>query len=92
MRSEPWGVRIDHILESIERIQEYTEGLTFAEFKKYDLAVDAVIWRFQVIALASGHVPDDVIARLDGVPWTTFRSFPIGLPSLRDDDDFLSGI
>lgn len=92
MQSEHWGVRIDHILTSIERIQEYTEGITFAEFKDYDLAVDAVIWRFQVIALASGHIPDDVIAQLDGVPWTTFRSFPIGLPSSCIDDDRLSDI
>ncbi len=43
MCSEHWGVRIDHTLTSIERIQEYTEGMTFAEFKEYDLAVDAVI-------------------------------------------------
>ena len=49
---------IDHILESIEKIESYTNDLTKKEFSKNELVQDAVIRNFEIIgeAVKSGDI------------------------------------
>ena len=51
---------LNDILESIEHIQQYINTLTFEEFTKSNMVVDAVIRNFEIIGEASAHVPDDI--------------------------------
>ena len=68
-----WQVRIEHILEAIAKIQQYTTGLTEDAFAGQSMVVDAVIRNFQVIGEAVRHVPDDVQARYSEVPWSLMQ-------------------
>lgn len=43
---------IEDILESIEKIQKYTKGLSFSDFEIDDKTIDAVIRNFGIIGEA----------------------------------------
>jgi hypothetical protein len=45
--SRPWFFRIKDISDAIEKIQEYTKGITFEEFDKNTMVLDAVIQIFK---------------------------------------------
>jgi uncharacterized protein with HEPN domain len=68
-----WQLRIEHILEAIDKIQRYTTGLTEDTFASQSMAVDAVIRNFQVVGEAVRHVPDEVQARYPEVPWSLMQ-------------------
>jgi len=51
------------ILECIEKIDRYTEGMSFEDFVADDMAVDAVLRRIEIIGEASRYVPDEVTSR-----------------------------
>jgi uncharacterized protein with HEPN domain len=68
-----WQLRIEHVLEAIGKIQQYTSGLTEDTFAEHGMAVDAVIRNFQVIGEAVRHVPDQVQARYPDVPWSLMQ-------------------
>jgi uncharacterized protein with HEPN domain len=44
------------ILESIEKIQQYTANLTFEDFVANNMAVDAVVRNFEIIGEAASHI------------------------------------
>jgi uncharacterized protein with HEPN domain len=49
---------LEDMLESCERILEYTNGLSFENFRKNYLVVDAVVRNFTIIGEAAGGIPD----------------------------------
>jgi len=57
------------ILESIEKIEQYTANLTFEDFAANSMAVDAVVRNFEIIGEASSHIPDDIQSKYSEVPW-----------------------
>lgn len=57
------------ILESIEKIQQYTANLTFEDFIENNMAVDAVVRNFEIIGEAANHIPDDIQSKYSEVPW-----------------------
>jgi uncharacterized protein with HEPN domain len=64
-----WKFRVRHILDAIDKIARYTDGMSFDEFRVDDRTIDAVIRNFLVIGEASGHVPDSVREHFPAVPW-----------------------
>jgi uncharacterized protein with HEPN domain len=60
---------LEDMLLSMERIQEYIEGLEFIQFKQRYMVVDAVIRNFEVIGEASKHVPDAITNKYPEIPW-----------------------
>ena len=48
------------ILESIEKIKIYTEGMTFESFDNDDKTIDAVKRNFEIIGEASNRIPDEI--------------------------------
>lgn len=46
-------IYIEHILESIDKIQRYTENLSKEEFAKNEMIQDAVIRNFEIIGEAT---------------------------------------
>jgi len=61
MPPRDWELRIKDIVDAINAIQGYTEGMKYKTFVADRKTVDAVIRNLTVIGEAAGHVPDDVI-------------------------------
>jgi uncharacterized protein with HEPN domain len=68
MKKDP-KIFIEHILECIERIEEYTRGITKEEFLSLGQVQDAVIRRIEVIGEAVKNIPDDIKRRYPDIPW-----------------------
>lgn len=60
---------IDDILEAIEKIEKYVEGISFDEFARDDKSVDAVIRNFEIIGEATKHIPEEIRVKYPAVPW-----------------------
>ncbi|MDQ7030175.1 MAG: DUF86 domain-containing protein [Ardenticatenia bacterium] len=73
MPHRDWRLRIHDIIEAIEKILRYTEGMTFEEFARDERTVDAVIRNFTVIGEASRHIPQEIEQRYADVPWQEMR-------------------
>ena len=69
MREGGVRVYVEDILEAIERIDEYLDGLTFSQFVKNRQTVDAVIRNFAVIGEAAKHVPASVKREHPEIRW-----------------------
>lgn len=62
-------VYVDDILESIEKIENYTQNVSEEDFnKKYQLQ-DAVLRRIAVIGEAVKHIPQDLKNKYPETPW-----------------------
>jgi uncharacterized protein with HEPN domain len=64
-------VRIYDIVEAIERIEKYTEGMTFEHFRHNSLVVDAVVRNLEVIGEAAARIPDGYLP--DTIPINSMR-------------------
>jgi uncharacterized protein with HEPN domain len=60
---------IDHILQSIDNILEYTKGLNKKEFSKNNMVQDAVIRNFEIICEETKKVSDEYKQVHFEVPW-----------------------
>lgn len=60
---------LDDILDSIEKIQEYTRNIREEQFFQNTLIQDAVFRRLAVIGEAAKHVPKRVREQYPEVPW-----------------------
>ena len=61
---------LDDILEAIEKIERFTDGMTFEEFASDEKTVDAVLRNFEVIGEAAKNVPREVRREYSDVPWS----------------------
>jgi uncharacterized protein with HEPN domain len=57
------------MLESLEKLERYTTGLTFERFARDDRTVDAVVRNLEVIGKAARQIPWEVRERYPEVPW-----------------------
>jgi len=65
---------LQDIVDSIEKIQRYTENMTFAEFELNNMAIDAVIRNFEIIGEAAGHLPDELYDKNPEIPWHKMKA------------------
>lgn len=79
-----WVFRIEHILDAIAKIQQYTAGMTEEAFCASGITVDAVIRNFLIIGEATRHVPADIRAKHPEIPWTLMQG-------MRDEFTFSNG-
>lgn len=68
-RVKRYDVYVGDMIEAIRKIESYTKGYTFDEYRDDTRTVDAVQLRFIEIAEASKHVPQHVKDRYPEVPW-----------------------
>ena len=71
MRSKSKNPKIflEDILESIERIEEYTKGKTLEEFLDIYEKQDAIIKRLEIIGEAVKNIPADIKKKHPKIPW-----------------------
>ena len=63
---------LKHILESIAKIEEFTEGISKTGFVASAKTQDAVIWRIEIIGEAIKNLPNDFTEKHSGVQWKEF--------------------
>ena len=64
---------IKDILNCIDRIQTYTGDLSFDEFSKNFMAVEASLYNIQIIGEAVSHLPDSVRVDNPQIPWILIK-------------------
>lgn len=64
-----YNLYLNDILESIEKILEYTEGIDFDEFCEDSMVFDAVIRNFEIIGEAARNIPDNLRLTFSHIPW-----------------------
>ena len=62
-------VYIEHILDCIRKINEYTQGLSIKEFSSNELVQDAVIRNIEIIGEASKKLSSDLKQTYYEIPW-----------------------
>jgi len=68
-----WKLRVNDILTCIEKIQGYTAGMTFEQFRDDAKTVDAVIRNFEIIGEAAGYIPESIQERYPELAWLEMR-------------------
>jgi len=63
------------MIESAQKILDYTIGLTYDEFKADSMRVDAVIRNFEIIGEAANRLPDQIKDELPNIDWHKIRGF-----------------
>lgn len=66
---------LEDIIESAEKILQYTKGISFEEFSKDNKTVDAVIRNFEIIGEASNLLPDEIKDKYSEIDWHRMRGF-----------------
>lgn len=73
MSSRDWLFRLDDILESLERINEYTEGLNLQDFEEDQRTIDAVVRNLEIIGEGTRLIPNFIEKEYPTVPWRHMR-------------------
>jgi uncharacterized protein with HEPN domain len=60
---------IDHILDCIREIDDFSCGLSLKEFRKNELVQDAIIRNIEIIGEASKKISSDTKDRYQNIPW-----------------------
>lgn len=72
MKKDP-VVFIEHILECIERIEEYVRGVTKAKFLQLVQLQDAVLRRIEIMGEAAKNIPEDIKDKYTDIPWKQMK-------------------
>lgn len=73
LKQRDWKLRIDDVLEALERIQGYIAGLTREQFIDDRRTIDAVARNMEIIGEAVHYIPKKVKKRHQRVPWDKMR-------------------
>ena len=66
---------IGDILESTEKILDYTRGLDFEQFQADNKTKDAVVRNFAIIGEAANRLPDSYKEENTSIDWQRIRGF-----------------
>ena len=68
-----WKLRVTDILTCIEKIQSYTTGMTYEQFRQDEKTIDAVIRNFEIIGEAGGYIPESIQEKYPELAWLEMR-------------------
>ena len=63
------------ILNAIEAIERFTEGIDYEAFRQDDMRSSAVIRKFEIIGEAAKHIPDPIKQENPDIPWRSMAGF-----------------
>jgi len=69
MKKDPL-IFVQHILDSIEKIERFTKGVTKNKFLKDEKLQDAVVRRIEVIGEAVKNIPSIFRTKYPNIPWS----------------------
>ncbi|MFQ6107205.1 MAG: DUF86 domain-containing protein [Thermoplasmata archaeon] len=64
-----YGDYVDDILDSMDAIEEFVEGMSFDDFEKDRKTIYAVVRAIEIIGEAAKKVPDSVRTKHPDIPW-----------------------
>lgn len=64
-----WKIRIADILQCIHKIESYTSGYTFEDFRRDSKTIDSVLRNLEIIGEAARHIPAAIKTRHPELPW-----------------------
>ena len=73
MPPRDWNLRLEDILEALERVEGYVKGMDLPAFEDDRRTQDAVIRNFGIIGEAAGRVPDWIRDAHPEIPWAQMR-------------------
>jgi len=62
-------------LNVLRMIERYTKDISFNEFARNDLVVDAVIRNLEIIGEAVKNIPEDIRSKYPDIPWKQIVGF-----------------
>jgi uncharacterized protein with HEPN domain len=69
MSKRPIGLLLSDILEAIDRIKQYTSGISFETFSSDQKTIDAVARNLEIIGEAANRLPDDFKEKHSEIEW-----------------------
>lgn len=75
MSKRSFEILLDDMIESIDKIERYTVGLTFTNFIENEIVVDAVNRNFTIIGEAANRLPLEFTQTHSDIDWTNIISF-----------------
>ncbi len=60
---------LEDILECIDRIENYTQNLSYDDFVEKQMVIDAVVRNLEIIGEASKNIKDDARKKYKSIPW-----------------------
>lgn len=66
---------LEDIVMAITNIEKYTQGLSFEELKKNQMAVDAVVRNFEIIGEAVKSLPRKLKGQYPDIEWNEAAGF-----------------
>ncbi len=69
MSNRPINLLLSDILESIDRVTQYIEGLSFDAFSDDQKSIDAVVRNLEIIGEAANRLPDEFKEKHPEVEW-----------------------
>ena len=64
-----WKLFVMDILESINKIEKYIEGLNYEQFVRDEKTKDAVVRNLEIIGEAANQIPKEIQQKFSNVPW-----------------------
>ncbi|MEL7669814.1 DUF86 domain-containing protein [Methanobacterium sp.] len=68
------NIFLDHILQSIELIEDYTKDITKEDFLNTNFVQEAVIRRIKIIGESVKNMPQDFKDKYSEIPWETIAN------------------
>jgi uncharacterized protein with HEPN domain len=69
MSKRPIDLLLNDMLDAIDRIEQYTQGMSFDAFSSDQKSVDAVVRNLEIIGEAANRLPDDFKEKHSSVEW-----------------------
>ena len=73
MSARDWKLLFEDIIDSIDKIENYTKGFSFDDFSLNSLVVDGVVRNIEVIGEASKNIPPEIQTKFTDIPWQKLR-------------------
>jgi uncharacterized protein with HEPN domain len=74
MSPRVWQERVRDILQAIQEIRKFTEGMNFEAFQNDDKTIRAVEMNLIIIGEAAGQIPENVQEKYSQIPWSLMRA------------------
>jgi len=69
MSKRPVDLLLDDICQAIDRIEQYSKGMSLDVFSKDQKSIDAVARNLEIIGEATNRLPDDFKASHSAIEW-----------------------